>query len=188
MERERIRQAIEIMWQHPKLDDAGWVDELARAGLGEVEARLLTSVVPEAFAIPMLEESGARPGLDMQVPRRKGGYLKVPVSRWPIFTELLAVAREKASAGPRSVYLSVASRSATMDAINQARARGEDVKGWVLSTTLLGPTVEELGPLLDLAGHPESRSRGGRAPWLLVALGLLVVLLVTIGLRQAGHA
>ena len=157
MERERIRRAVEVLWSNRQLDEPGWQASLEQAGYSEVEARLMSSVVPEAFAVAVLEQLGAAMPRTMSVPRRDGGHVEVALAEWPVFSETLAAAREKFRSGPADAVQRMAGRSAAMAAARKALGAEGNLKGASLGLALIGPFAEEIGPLpeasaLNLAG------------------------------------
>ena len=147
MERARVREAVELLWRHPDLDEEGWWATLGRAGYTEVEARLITAIVPEAFAFPLLDRLGVRMMPCLLVPTRARDFLRVDWRAWPAFAEALEAARLRLLGGPGDAYQKIALRSAGLVAANKALAAGDSLKGARSVCSLLGPVAEEIGPL-----------------------------------------
>lgn len=178
MERERIRTAVEILWSHCALEEEPWEAELRKAGYSEVEARLLVSVVPEAFAVPVWERLGGSAPRTIVVNRRSGGHVMVALAEWPVFAEALALARAKFQTGPRDAYQRVAGRSAAMEVANRILQGGGDLKGTTSAPVLLGPYAEDLGPLPQYGVSTLDKAEAKRLvtliTWAVALTGLLL--------------
>jgi hypothetical protein len=98
MKRETLLRAVEVLAAEP--DDDKHVSQLRSAGFSAAEAEVLAEVLPEAFAIPILEELGVASVSDIASAKtRRGRWVKVVLSENPIFAAALSLAREHRASG-----------------------------------------------------------------------------------------
>jgi|SRR5436190_5151582 len=146
MDRDAVLRAVEVLAAEP--DALEHIPQLRSAGFSASEAEVLAVVLPEAFAIPVLEELGVSSVSDMASAKtQRGRWVKVALSENPIFVAALALAREHRMSGvlASGTYRAVAEHSSLVDAANKALNAGDSLKGATVAITFNGARAETLG-------------------------------------------
>jgi len=122
-----VSRAVALFADQPGLDDDDYARALIAAGADPGDAALMVAMVPLAFGRVMVEglEVGFSPTATVQ--RRGGGPpAEVVLDDHPIFSEAAFLAERSQEQGTlsRDQFLSIALRSAEIDALNQALEAG----------------------------------------------------------------
>ena len=120
MEQQRLILAASTIAGVPESADA--IAALTSVGFSRVEATTLVDVLPEAFAVPVLEDLGVSSFSDEASARtRRGKWVRVVLNECPVFVAALNLAREHRSVGvmPNDIFKSIAGSSALVDAANR---------------------------------------------------------------------
>lgn len=150
----RVMRVVELLTGRPDMSDNEVEAALIAEGVGSVDARLLTLLIPCALAYPMLRQLGVTgfPGV-YGVRTRRGRWVYLPLTGEHYFTAALAWADELFALAPADrpltaeAWNAVAGRSAEMDCVNNMlRDHGpEGLRGAVMSPPMLcGLTAEEI--------------------------------------------
>jgi hypothetical protein len=146
MKKEALLRAVEILAGEPDLEKQ--LLRLRSAGFSDSDAEVLANVLPEAFAIPVLEHLGIASVSDVASARtRWGRWVNVRLSKNPVFVAALSLAREHRASGvlDQNAYRAIAERSALVDAGNQALNAGDSLKGGTVKIAFNGAIAENLG-------------------------------------------
>jgi hypothetical protein len=160
----RALRVVDLITGRPDIRDAEVEAALVGEGVGRVDARLLTLLVPSALSYPMLRQLGVTgfPGV-YGVRKRSGRVVYLPLAGEHYFTAALAWAEGLFALPPADrplgveAWNAVAGRSAEMGCVNDTLAAHgpEALRGAALSPPVLsGLTAEEIA-----AGR-----QGGRRP------------------------
>lgn len=146
MERTRILRAVEVM----ATCLAGGTDQLSAlqaAGFSAQDARVIADTLPEAFALPAMEELGVVVDEWASVKNSDGKWVRVSLAKCSFFRGALELAREHRASGtlPQSTYRAIAERSAQVTAVSKALNAGSNVKGGNLSVSLISAFAEDFG-------------------------------------------
>jgi len=162
----RVLRVVNLITGRPDIRDDEVEAALVGEGVGPVDARLLTLLVPSALAYPLLRQLGVTgfPAV-YGVRRRSGRWAYLPLAGEHYFTAALAWAEALFALPPADrpltveAWNAVAGRSAEMDCVNNMlTSQGpEGLRGAVVSPPMLGGlTFEEVA-----ASRQEERPR----PW-----------------------
>ena len=115
------------------------------AGFSDRDARILIDALPEAFAIPVVEELGVAVDELGSAKNAAGQWVKVSLAASPIFAAALDLARAHRAtvAMPQPAYEAIARRSSMLVAISKALNEGADVKGATVAVALIGTKAED---------------------------------------------
>jgi hypothetical protein len=157
---DHIFKYIEAITSKPSQSDDDFVKILLSQSISRIDAELIVRFVPIAFTWVLVRKMGITsfPGtfvvLDTnQKPRN------MPIAEEHYFLSALGVADEIVKDGfthqvSRTTFEAIISRSAEMDAVNQALSAGRKIPGGkILSPILLGISAEEI------AEHRKARNR-----------------------------
>lgn len=145
MERTKLIEAAKLLAEEIASDKP--IQRLEKSGFSKRECLVLRDVVPEAFAIPVLEDLGIS-SIEENASARNlfNRWVSVSLSDIPIFIDALALAREHRAIGvlPPEVFQVVASSSALINTANQALNEGSSLEGGTVALTFLGSSVKDL--------------------------------------------
>lgn len=150
----RVLRVVNLLTGRPGMRDDEVEAALVADGVGPVDARLLTLLVPCALSYPVLRQLGVTgfPGV-YGVRTRRGRWTYLPLAGEHYFTAALAWAGELFALAPADrpldagAWNAVAGRSAEMDCVNAVlRDQGpEGLRGATMSPPMLcGLTAEEI--------------------------------------------
>lgn len=157
MHRDRVLRAVDTI----ATCIASGTDELAAlraAGFGLEESRVIVDTLPEAFALPAMEDLGVVVSNVASAKDSAGRWTEISLAECSFFQAALNLAREHRAVGALSqeTYRAIAERSSMVDAVSKALNAGADVKGATLAISLVGARAEDFG------NRPWSSRRWGR--------------------------
>jgi hypothetical protein len=144
MQRDALIRAVEVIASCGDRGDV--VDALRSSGFSPPEARILVDVLPEAFAVPILEELGAS-GLLLHASAKDaaGQWVEVPLEQHQIYAAALSLAREHRARGTiaHEAYRAIAGSSSLISAASKALDSGDDLKGGQFALAFIGARAED---------------------------------------------
>lgn len=157
MQRDRVLCAVEAL---ATCISAG-ADEmtaLREAGFGPEESRIIVDTLPEAFALPAMEDLGVVVSSVASAKDSAGEWTEISLSDCPFFQAALRLAREHRAVGalPQETYQAIAERSSLVNVVSKALNAGADVKGATLAIALVGAKAE------DFSAAPRHQPQWGR--------------------------
>jgi hypothetical protein len=144
MKRDRVLQAAEVIYTCITSGE----DEFAAlrvAGFSPSESRIITDTLPEAFALPAMEELGVVVSDVASAKDSEGQWAKVSLTECSIFQAASNLAREHRAVGTlrQETYKAIAERSALVGAVNKALNEGSDVTGGTMAVALISARAED---------------------------------------------
>jgi len=120
---------------------------LCAAGFGPEESRVIVDTLPEAFALPAIEELGVVVSTFASAKNSTGEWTKIPLSDCPFFQAALTLAREHRAVGalPQETYKAISERSSLVNVVSKALNAGTDIRGATLAIALIGAKAEDFG-------------------------------------------
>ena len=147
-----IDKAFDVLVSNPEAEDDQLSVLLEQAGYDRVHVNLIMILVPSAFAHHILADLGIEIDPDALLPWRSGKTTSVMLSDLPIYCRASAIARklgEDRSLNASTLF-AIGSRSAELNAVQQAVDAGEDIRGGKIKTSFV-TYAEDLGfPRLSL--------------------------------------
>jgi hypothetical protein len=141
-----VRRVVELYTASPDLDEEAAAQVLAAEGVPDVEATFAACIVPSAFGRVLAQELGVECSTEFLVASHSGELIAYVYGEQPISRTAMLVAVTTFVHGPRDQFKACASRSAEVNAINEALYRHDTVAGWHLQpTTVWGVFAEDLG-------------------------------------------
>jgi hypothetical protein len=144
MDRHLLLKAVEVMAACME-ERADEVSALRAAGFSASEGRVLVDALPEAFAVPVVEELGCVVDELGSVRNSAGEWVKVLLADSSIFVAALDLSRQHriTRTMPQEAYEAIAMRSALLGAVGKALDAGVDIKGASLAIALIAATAED---------------------------------------------
>ena len=145
VDRLRLLQAVQILAAVPSENDG--IDLLIAGGFSSTEALQLSELVPEAFAVPVVEALGVTNIVDeVSAVNRSGEWEKVPLRELSTFQSALTLAREQSASGilDQSAYKRIADRSCLVTTAINALNTGANIVGATMAIALIHATAEDL--------------------------------------------
>jgi hypothetical protein len=146
MQRDRVLQAVDAI----AACIASGADELVAlraAGFGPEESRVIVDTLPEAFALPAMEDLGVVVSNVASAKDSAGRWAEISLAECSFFQAALNLAREHRAFGTLSqeTYKAIAERSSLVNAVSNALNAGADVNGATLAMALVGARAEDFG-------------------------------------------
>jgi hypothetical protein len=119
---------------------------LRASGFSPPQARILVDILPEAFAVHILEELGASSVfLDASAKNAAGDWVKIPLEPHPIYAAAISLAKEHRShvAIAHEAYRAIAGSSSLVGIASKALDSGSDLMGATISLALIGARAED---------------------------------------------
>lgn len=145
MQRQRLLEAVEILATIPSGSDG--INQLVAGGFSRSEAIQLSELVPEAFAVPVMETLGVAKIVDeVSALNRRGEWEQIPLRDLPVFQEALSLAREHRATliMDQGAYKAIAERSSLVSTASNALNSGANISGATMAVALIRTTAEEL--------------------------------------------
>jgi hypothetical protein len=145
MEKSRLLQAIRLLAALPSGDDDAEA-ALVAGGFSAIEARILAAFVPEAFAVPVLQQLGVTVADHVPIINGNGEWEDIPLRDVAIYQSTRGLLKECVTSGilGQRGYEGIASRSALLATLNEAINAGSDVSGGTAAIAPILATVEDL--------------------------------------------
>jgi hypothetical protein len=144
MQRDALIRAAEVIASRG--DDDNVAEALRASGFSPREARILVDVLPEAFAVPILEELGAL-GLVSHASAKNaaGDWVEIHLEQNLIYAAALDLARAHRGRGilDHEAYRAIATRSSLINAPSKALDAGADLKGGQFALAFIGARAED---------------------------------------------
>jgi len=129
---------------------AAGTDEIAAlqaAGFGPSESRVIADTLPEALALPAMEDLGVVVSQVASARNAAGRWTQVSLADCSFFQAALDLSREHRAVGAlaEDAYRAIAERSSLVNAVSKALNAGSDVQGSTLSFALMCARAEDFG-------------------------------------------
>ena len=145
MDRAKFIKGIEGLVEEINSDHA--IARLEEMGFSKTESEVFRNAVPEAFAVPVLEDLGVSSIDDTASARNVlNKWVSVKLADIPIFVQALELAREHRAVGviSQEAFVTIARSSALVDTANKALNDGTSLDGASVSICFIGARATQL--------------------------------------------